>query len=935
MQLGQQTKLQQGIIEAVNTTRKEQEADYDDERRNKLMHSLSTDYEEHKNFNPKRVLGTCEWFLHSREFLEWRDATDSRILWVSAGPGCGKSVLSRCLIDERHVCPSARASTICYFFFRDGQAERERGANALKAISHQLLKQHPRSHLMEYLLPRYEEHGDKLGGMFGELWKSMLEILSDPTTGEVVWVLDALDECTDFERTRLLDCLTEIYSSENFQNNESIKLKILITSRQYHDIEVRFRRLTGKAGYIQLDGDERSEEISQEINLVIKDSVPRVASSLSENDQAKVIEHLGSIPHRTYLWLHLMLKEIEHKVVAYGTERRLASIIKKLPTSVYDAYERILERSADRQSARKILQIVIAAKRALTVSEMNVALALALQGRCSSYDELDRPSDKEFKSSVKQICGLFVSIIDQKVYLLHQTAREFLICQPGLASQGWQHSLSLESGHSLLFRICVYLLCFSEFESPPWKLPFIMGSILILKGFSPWIDGHVLLRYAAEAWVEHYHQMQEKTDDDLIETGLELCNTSLKKSVTWRGMYNDFLDHGGDIHVACRIGWYAVVERMLNDGVDVNLHAYNSDCPLHYAACSAKNFAVVKLLLDRGADVNAENESRKRPLHIVCEWHAVQVAKLLLDSGADIDAVSNYGTALYLACRAGNEDVVQLLLGRGAKVNLGDFENRVKFFQLVIACRRGWFTIAQHLINHGADINVVDSAHGTALNAACSKGNDAIVWLLLQKGVDIEAAGRIHGATALIVACSMGHESTVRLLLDSEAEPSKRVLCGSQYEITSLHAAAWYGSAGSAHLLINHGVDVNTQSDKIGTPLILAAYKGHCSMVEFLLDNGADVLATCDYFVNALVAAAQGKHRRIVRLLLSHGARFHRSEWKGLRDQNSRGHLRKLNSIYEQVKGKNIEETIEVLLAADGLVSVNAKVVSNMFKKLL
>ena len=533
MQLEQQTKLQQGIVEALDTTRKDREANYDVEQGNKLMHSLSTDYEEHKNFNPKRVPGTCEWFLQSRQFLEWRDATDSGILWVSAGPGCGKSVLSRSLIDERHVCPTTRASTLCYFFFRDGQSEREKGANALKAISHQLLKQHPRSNLLRYLLPRFEAHGDKLGGMFSELWDSMLEILSDPTTGEVILVLDALDECSNSERTRLLECLTEIYSTEKYQNNTNIKLKTLITSRQYHDIEVRFRRLKGIAGYIQLDGDEKSEEISRETSLVIEYSVPRVAPSLTENDQAKVIEHLRSTPHRTYLWLHLMLKEIEHKVVAYGTERRLTSIIKKLPTSVYDAYERILKRSVDAESARTILQIVIAAKRALTVPEMNVALALALQGRCSSYEALDRPSDQEFKSSVKQICGLFVSIVDQKVYLLHQTAKEFLLCQPGLASHGWQHSLSLESGNILLFRICVYLLCFSEFEFPPWNQKSLGGGPGEFVRFDPWIDGHVLLRYAAGAWVDHYHEMQKQTDNDLIEAGLKLCNTTRKNFVTW------------------------------------------------------------------------------------------------------------------------------------------------------------------------------------------------------------------------------------------------------------------------------------------------------------------------------------------------------------------------------------------------------------------
>ena len=934
MQLGQQTKLQQGIVEALDTTRKDREANYDVEQSNKLMHSLSTDYEEHKNFNPERVLNTCEWFLHSKEFLEWRDATDSRILWVSAGPGCGKSVLSRCLIDERHVCPSTRASTLCYFFFRDGQAEREKGANALKAISHQLLKQHPRSNLIKYLLPSFQAHGDKLGGMFSELWNSMFEILSDPTTGEVVWVLDALDECSDFERTRLLDCLTEIYSSEEYQKNKNIKLKILITSRQYHDIEVRFRRLKGTAGYIQLDGDEKLEEIGREINLVLEDSVPRVAPSLSENDQAKVIQHLRSTPHRTYLWLHLMLKEIEHKVVAYGTERRLASIIKKLPTSVYDAYERILKRSEDPESARKILQIVIAAKRALTVSEMNVALALALQGRCSSYDALDRPSDHEFRLSVKQICGLFVSIVDQKVYLLHQTAREFLLCQPELASNGWQHSLSLESGHSLLFRICVYLLCFSEFRSPPWnsKTPynFWKRSERSLR----WVDGHVFLQYAAETWVQHYHQMQEKSDNDLIEAGLELCSTSLKKLLTWWRIYSPYrCTPSENIHVACEIGWHAVVERMLDDGVDLNLRARNSKmCPLHLAIRSDMNLALVKLLLDGGAEVNAEDGKRRRPLHRAVETSAVRVGELLLDNGADVNAAGDSGTALYGACRAGDEGMVQLLVARGAKVNLADSATGVHF-PLVVACQRGYVMIAQHLINHGADINVVDSSYGTALNAACSCAQEAIVRLLLQNGANVEAAGTGH-SSALLKACSVEHESIVRLLLDSGAEASKPSFVPREprsssraFEIIPLHSTAWNNSVKVTQLLINYGADVNTQLERIGTPLVLAAYVGNYPMVEFLLDNGANVLATCDYFVNALVAAADGTHEDVIQLLLSHGARFCKSDWEGLRDWSSEGYLLKLDSVYEQVKGEGMQETIQVLLAAEGLTSSEGRLI--------
>ena len=125
---------------------------------------------------------------------------------------------------------------------------------------------------------------------------------------------------------------------------------------------------------------------------------------------------------------------------------------------------------------------------------------------------------------------------------------------------------------------------------------------------------------------------------------------------------------------------------------------------------------------------------------------------------------------------------------------------------------------------------------------------------------------------------------------------------------------------------------VNIQDDRIGTPLVLAAYRGLYSMVEFLLNKGADVLATGDLFVNAFIAVAHAGHRRILQLLLSHGARFCKSDWEGLRDWESEEYLLELDSIYEQVKDKDIQETIEVLMAAEGLISRKAKDLPNIFR---
>ncbi|KAI0423611.1 hypothetical protein F5Y09DRAFT_348659 [Xylaria sp. FL1042] len=53
-------------------------------------------YEDRKNRNPKRADGTCECFTAHRLFQNWRREPSS-LLWVSADPGCGKSVLAKYL----------------------------------------------------------------------------------------------------------------------------------------------------------------------------------------------------------------------------------------------------------------------------------------------------------------------------------------------------------------------------------------------------------------------------------------------------------------------------------------------------------------------------------------------------------------------------------------------------------------------------------------------------------------------------------------------------------------------------------------------------------------------------------------------------------------------------------------------------------------------
>lgn len=109
--------IQKRILDMFEASQASRQRDRQDDKEAELLESLASNYISDKDSISARVPGTCEWFFEDNRFLKWRDSKHSRLLWVSAGPGCGKSVLSRSLVDERRVCTSAMASTVCYFFF--------------------------------------------------------------------------------------------------------------------------------------------------------------------------------------------------------------------------------------------------------------------------------------------------------------------------------------------------------------------------------------------------------------------------------------------------------------------------------------------------------------------------------------------------------------------------------------------------------------------------------------------------------------------------------------------------------------------------------------------------------------------------------------------------------------------------------------------------
>jgi hypothetical protein len=89
---------------------------------------------------------------------------------------------------------------------------------------------------------------------------------------------------------------------------------------------------------------------------------------------------------------------------------------------------------------------------------------------------------------------------------------------------------------------------------------------------------------------------------------------------------------------------------------------------------------------------------------------------------------------------------------------------------LSFAAGGGHDDIVRLLLEKGAEIEVKDGKYSYALLSwAARNGHEAVVKLLLEKGAEIEAEDDESGKTSLQWAAGNGHEAIVKLLLDKGA----------------------------------------------------------------------------------------------------------------------------------------------------------------------
>lgn len=323
-------------------------------------------------------------------------------------------------------------------------------------------------------------------------------------------------------------------------------------------------------------------------------------------------------------------------------------------------------------------------------------------------------------------------------------------------------------------------------------------------------------------------------------------------------------------------------------------------------------------------DINEINDDGETLLTWACRSCAVPlVDKLLSKNLIDVNKKNIWEfSPLSLACHANSAVIVELLLEKGANVNIPDHNGD---YPLTIAYKRGSLDIMRLLLEHEADMytassnevllnsdleSILNSLHVylepsigfSFMHKACNENNVDVINFLIQKYGDryIHEADD-NGLYPIHYACMNEAIDAVRILLQHGANPNVRSNKGfypigfacmvSSYDLveylvdngasvnvsdrfynTPLMYACITSSTSIARLLIEHQADVNICNVSGFTPLMSACKSNNLSLVNVLLDAKADVNRLTSVGFNALYFAAINNADNIIKLLMSHGS---------------------------------------------------------------
>ncbi|CAI7642324.1 unnamed protein product [Penicillium palitans] len=346
------------------------------------------------------------WILDNEEFKQWQHNQANSLLWIRGDPGKGKTMLLCGIIDELTQL-NGSAANISFFFCQATDIRINNATAVLRGLMYLLVEKCPS--LLSHVRGRYDKAGKAL---FEDInaWSALstifTDILKDPSLSRAYIIIDALDECTNGLRP-LLNLIVQ-------ESSAHPQIKWIISSRNSPEIIERLDTAT-EITPISLELNEAS--VSEAVNKFIQHMVDLLAKvkRYKYRTRDRICSYLLLNSQGTFLWVALVCQNLDKAPPRHAIKK-----LEAFPPGLDALYGRMIDQvrqSEDAESCKQILAIMSTVYRPITLSE----LTSLIEFPDDDYD------DHEALSEIIAVCGSFLTLRENTVTFVHQSAKDFLI----------------------------------------------------------------------------------------------------------------------------------------------------------------------------------------------------------------------------------------------------------------------------------------------------------------------------------------------------------------------------------------------------------------------------------------------------------------------------------------------------------------------------
>ncbi|KAL8861058.1 MAG: hypothetical protein Q9178_002571 [Gyalolechia marmorata] len=424
------------VIDNFRTRQTVSKREIDKEQRRCLDTYLSTTdalEDDFMDIDAVRMEGTCQWLLQKQSFLDWREAANTELYWISAKPATGKTITSGRVINHLRSLNKDCA----FYFFNHSDKNKSTIQSFLLSVARQMAVTHTES--FNVVLAVCEQNENLSQADYRTIWRKLfLEgLLKVRYVRSQYWVIDGLDECRN--HSAIVPLLFKVI--------EYCAARILLTSRD------RFRShpQSEQSRVRVLSETIAAEDTRSDIALYLKASMDHLPS-LDQEDRQIMFHKILDKSAGCFLWVKLVLQELGR----VHTSAEIRQVLEDVPADMNQLYSRILDgmSTAPRGKvlAKAILTWTVCSVRPLTTEELFHALIIDIE---DSIDSVER--------SIASSCGQLVYVDSHSyVQLIHQTARDYLLQTDVHSGFG----IDKQVGHKRLALTCLHFLNGNEMKRP-------------------------------------------------------------------------------------------------------------------------------------------------------------------------------------------------------------------------------------------------------------------------------------------------------------------------------------------------------------------------------------------------------------------------------------------------------------------------------------